>query len=170
MRDSNQRNNELTAFLSSYCERLAPLFDVQIDLKALDELSEREMASAVAKLAESVRDQLSDHDMALALIRLRESLQLAEKVNIPPIDPRSEATPQPPSSAEYLLFLLLNKKDRDAVIGDLAECYPKVYAVSTSVERISGTARKSLVSRSHNCAVRCLKLGPWFGWGACCAD
>ena len=106
MRDSKQRNNELAEYLGSYCKRLAPHVDVQFELKALDELSKREMEIVVA--------------------RLRESLQLAAEVNMPPIDPLPEATPRPPSGAEYLLFLLLSRKDRDTVIGDLTECYPKV--------------------------------------------
>jgi hypothetical protein len=37
----------------------------------------------------------------------------------------SPASPQPPTNAEFILHLLLKKDERDAVIGDLLERYPK---------------------------------------------
>jgi hypothetical protein len=37
-----------------------------------------------------------------------------------------ESSPRPPFNAEYLLYLLLRKEERDVVIGDLIECYGKI--------------------------------------------
>lgn len=37
----------------------------------------------------------------------------------------SEPIPQPPINAEYILHLLLNRNEQEAVIGDLLELYPK---------------------------------------------
>jgi hypothetical protein len=36
---------------------------------------------------------------------------------------RPERLPRPPINAEYILYLLLRKEEREVVIGDLLECY-----------------------------------------------
>jgi hypothetical protein len=122
MRYSNQRNEQLDEFLESYVERLAPHFDVQVELSK----EEAELMFAKLNTIDVKLEGLSKFEIEKAITLLRKSLELTQQIVTPAVDSSPTATERPPQRAEYLLFLLLSRDERDVVTGDLFECYNRI--------------------------------------------
>ncbi len=89
--------------------------------KALTKLRPRQK-----EILELLAEGETTKQIALRLDLHLKTVRTYESKTYPLVRSRRTATMRPPFNAEYVLYLLLRSEDRDAVIGDLIQCYGKV--------------------------------------------